>query len=47
MTVMQVREVDGVVDVVWQDKVGGEHGTAYPVELLRRAARRSFFGLRR
>jgi uncharacterized protein YodC (DUF2158 family) len=46
MTVMQVREVDGAVDVVWHDRVGAEHASGYPMELLQRVGR-SFFGRRR
>jgi uncharacterized protein YodC (DUF2158 family) len=46
MVVSEVREGDGIVEVMWHDKAGVEHQSAYPPVLLRRAGR-SFFGRRR
>jgi uncharacterized protein YodC (DUF2158 family) len=46
MVVTDLERDDGVIAVVWHDKLGAEHNSGYRAELLRRA-RRSFFSRRR
>lgn len=46
MTVTE-NQGEGMIAAMWADKVGQMHNAIFPEQLLQRAKRRSFFGLRR
>lgn len=46
MTVTE-NQGEGMIAAMWSDKLGQMHTAIFPEQLLQRAKRRSFFGLRR